>query len=116
MFGKVSNASGLVLSLSLPFWFCALGSVPFAQAQSPAHQLLRSPSISQREIVFEYANDLWIVSRSGGEARRLTSGVGREFNPRFSPDGSQIAFAGEYDGNVDVFVVPAAGGVPRRLT
>src|SRR5581483_781243 len=78
--------------------------------------LLRTPAVSKTQIVFEYANDLWIVSRQGGEANRLTSGVGREFNPHFSPDGSQIAFSGEYDGNVDVYVMPASGGVPRRLT
>jgi tricorn protease len=87
-----------------------------ALAQSPAHLLLRNPSISKTEIVFEYASDLWIVPRAGGEARRLTSGIGHEFNPHFSPDGSLIAFSGEYDGNLNVYVVPAAGGVPRRLT
>jgi tricorn protease len=78
--------------------------------------LLRNPSISKTQIVFEYANDLWLVPREGGEARRLTSGIGNEFNPRFSPDGSQIAFSGEYEGNIDVYVVPATGGTPRRLT
>ncbi len=85
-------------------------------AQSDKRLLLRNPAVSQTQIVFEYANDLWIVSRDGGEAHRLTSGVGREFNPHFSPDGAQIAFSGEYDGNIDVYVVPALGGVPRRLT
>ncbi|MDQ2844102.1 MAG: PDZ domain-containing protein [Acidobacteriota bacterium] len=90
-------------------------ALPLA-AQSEKPLLLRSPSVSKTQIVFEYANDLWIVSRQGGEATRLTSGVGREFNPHFSPDGTQVAFSGEYDGNVDVYVVPAAGGVPRRLT
>jgi tricorn protease len=59
---------------------------------------------------------LWSVAREGGEARRLTAGPGIERLPQFSPDGSQIAFTGEYDGNLDVFVVPAEGGVPRRLT
>lgn len=62
------------------------------------------------------AGDLWQVLREGGAARRLTTGPGSETNPRFSPDGSWIAFTGEYDGNVDVFVMPASGGVPRRLT
>ncbi len=82
----------------------------------PQRLLLRTPGVSKTQIVFEYANDLWTVSRQGGEANRLTSGVGREFNPHFSPDGAQIAFSGEYDGNIDVYVVPAAGGIPRRLT
>jgi tricorn protease len=93
------------------FLFVALGAL-----QANPTLLFRSPSVSKTQIVFEYANDLWIVSREGGQATRLTSGVGREFNPRFSPDGTQIAFSGEYDGNVDVYTIPAAGGVPRRLT
>jgi tricorn protease len=93
----------------------AVVSSSFA-AQTHKPLLLRSPAVSQTQIVFEYANDLWIVSRQGGEARRLTSGIGREFNPHFSPDGTQIAFSGEYDGNIDVYVVSSSGGVPRRLT
>ena len=56
------------------------------------------------------------MPRGGGEARRLTAGAGIETDPVFSPDGTLIAFTGEYDGNLDVYVVPAAGGVPRRLT
>ncbi|MDZ7639018.1 MAG: PDZ domain-containing protein [Bryobacterales bacterium] len=79
-------------------------------------QLLRSPSMSKDKIVFSYADDLWLVERSGGEARRLTAGAGTEAAPYFSPDGNQIAFTGEYEGNVDVYVVPAAGGTPERLT
>src|SRR5262244_195574 len=78
--------------------------------------LLRNPTLSRTSIVFSYAGDLWSVAREGGEARRLTAGPGIERLPQFSPDGSQIAFTGEYDGNLDVFVVPAEGGVPRRLT
>lgn len=87
-----------------------------ATAQSDASLLLRFPSVSKTQIVFNYGNDLWIVSRDGGDAHPLTSGVGVEALPYFSPDGSMIAFTGEYDGNRDVYVVPAAGGVPRRLT
>ena len=85
-------------------------------AESSDHLIFTDPAISATQIAFEYANDLWIVSREGGEARRLTNGIGRESNPHFSPDGTQIAFSGEYEGNVDVYVIPAAGGVPRRLT
>src|SRR5271165_1176045 len=87
-----------------------------SSAQSAPPLLLRFPTVSKTQIVFNYAGDLWIVSRDGGDARRLTSGVGVEILPHFSPDGSMIAFTGEYDGNRDVFVVPASGGVPRRLT
>lgn len=78
--------------------------------------LLRHPTLSQTRIVFNYAGDLWSVSREGGDARQLTSGVGTETVPHFSPDGAWVAFTGEYDGNRDVYVVPATGGVPRRLT
>jgi len=85
-----------------------------AQANPPL--LLRMPTVSKTQIVFNYGGDLWIVSREGGDAHRLTSDVGQETEPAFSPDGSTIAFTGEYDGNKDVYVVPATGGEPKRLT
>ncbi len=85
-------------------------------SQSNAPLLLRTPSVSRTQIAFSYAGDIWIVGREGGEAKRLTTGAGAEINPVFSPDGSLIAFTGEYDGNQDVYVVPSTGGVPRRLT
>ena len=100
--------------LSALLFLSLVSSSLAARANPPL--LLRDPAVSQTQIAFEYANDLWIVSRDGGEARRLTTGVGREFSPHFSPDGTQIAFSGEYDGNVDVYVLSASGGVPRRLT
>jgi len=78
--------------------------------------LLQKPALSTNRIVFSYAGDLWSVPREGGAAARVTSGSGNETDPAFSPDGQQIAFTGEYDGNVDVFIVPASGGVPKRLT
>ncbi len=78
--------------------------------------LLQKPTLNRTQVVFSYAGDLWSVSREGGDARRLTTGPGVESNPVFSPDGTQIAFTGEYDGNVDVYVMPAQGGTPRRLT
>ncbi|MEO8592278.1 MAG: protease, partial [Candidatus Solibacter sp.] len=78
--------------------------------------LLQKPSMTKTEIVFSYAGDLWHVSREGGAASRLTSGPGFESDAVFSPDGKTLAFSGEYDGNVDVFTVPATGGVPKRLT
>lgn len=93
-----------LLPLTAPAW-----------AQEPP-LLLQKPTLSRTSIVFSFAGDLWIVGRDGGEARRLTSGPGIETNPYFSPDGSMVAFTGEYDGNLDVYVVSASGGVPRRLT
>ena len=84
------------------------------QADKPT--LYRQPSISRTEIVFSYGGDLWIVQRSGGDARQLTTGIGIETDPYFSPDGTMVAFTGDYDGNTDVYVVPSAGGIPKRLT
>ncbi|HKQ89076.1 MAG TPA: protease, partial [Blastocatellia bacterium] len=92
----------------------AMASVCFAQNQTPT--LLQKPAVNGSQIVFVYAGDLWTVPREGVDARRLTTGVGTETNPVFSPDGAMIAFTGEYDGNTDVYVVPATGGVPKRLT
>jgi tricorn protease len=85
-------------------------------ADQSAPLLLQKPTLSRTHIVFNYAGDLWSVPREGGDALRLTTAAGIESNPKFSPDGTQIAFTGEYDGNVDVFVMPATGGVPKRLT
>ncbi len=79
-------------------------------------RLLRNPDISTTHAAFVYANDIWIVDRDGGEARRLTTFPGSETGPHFSPDGTMIAFSGEYDGNLDVFVVPLEGGEPTRMT
>ena len=92
-----------------------LGATSIGLAQDGT-LLMRTPTMNKTHIVFSYAGDLWSVERGGGSASRLTAGVGREFGPLFSPDGETIAFTGEYDGNVDVYVMPASGGVPRRLT
>ena len=77
--------------------------------------LVQQPTLSQNTIVFHYGGYLWSVPREGGEARQLTTG-GHESYPIFSPDGKWIAFTGHYDGNTDVYVMPADGGMPRRLT
>ena len=77
--------------------------------------LAQQPTISKTEIVFVYGGYLWSVPREGGAARQLTTG-GHESAPSFSPDGEWIAFSGNYDGNRDVYVMPAEGGTPTRLT
>src|SRR5260370_33990122 len=77
--------------------------------------LAHSPTVSQTQLVFAYGGYLWSVPRDGGDARQLTTG-GHEGLPVFTPDGKWIAFSGQYDGNLDVFVMPAEGGEPRRLT
>ncbi len=79
-------------------------------------RLLRFPALSKYSIAFVYAGDLWSVPRAGGQAKQLTTDPGLEWSPRFSPDGRWIAFTGQYDGNKDVYLIPAEGGVPKRLT
>src|ERR687888_2333915 len=103
------NIRRLLFSLSL----CLLISVT---ASAQGTRLLRHPTVSRDLVAFEYAGDLWVVSRSGGQARRLTSTPGVEIDPYFSPDGSQIAYTSTVAGNTDVYVVSATGGAPRRLT
>ena len=86
-----------------------------ARAQIDA-RMFRQPSVSADKIAFVYAGDIWLVPKTGGAAVRLSSPAGEESFPRFSPDGSKIAYSADYDGNTDVYVVPTAGGEPVRLT
>src|SRR6185503_11095200 len=78
--------------------------------------LFRFPDVSQTQIVFTYANDLWVIPKEGGTAIKLSSPAGVESYPKFSPDGKLIAYSGNYDGNSDAYVIPVSGGVPTRLT
>ena len=78
--------------------------------------MLRYPDVSASEIVFVYADDLWLVPREGGSARPLAAPSGLESLPRFSPDGKTIAFVGNYDGNKDLYTLPTSGGIPLRVT
>src|SRR5690349_20050725 len=94
----------------------ALTSLTVSVAAETGPLLMQKPALSKTQVVFSYAGELWSVPREGSDARRLTTGAGVETNPKFSPDGEWIAFTGEYDGNTDIFVMPAAGGVPKRLT
>lgn len=87
-----------------------------AASNGSSTRLLRMPTVSSNQIAFAYAENIWVVPRSGGLARRLTSFQGLTSNPHFSPDGKLIAFSAEYGGNIDVYVVPAEGGEPKRLT
>ncbi|MCF8381653.1 MAG: PDZ domain-containing protein [Bacteroidales bacterium] len=90
-------------------------TIAFANAQDET-RLLRFPTIYGDQIVFSNAGDLYTVDANGGMARKLTSHNGYESFARFSPDGKLIAFTGQYDGNTEVFVIPAHGGTPKRLT
>ena len=103
-----------ILSLFVFLILCLFMAWP-AMAPEEA-RVLRFPAIHGDKIVFTYAGDLYLVSSSGGIARKLTSHQGYEAFPRFSPDGRFIAFTGEYDGNREVYLIPAEGGIPVRLT
>ena len=94
---------------------CAM-FVAAQQGQAEEARLLRFPATNGSDIVFSYAGDLYKVSARGGEAKRLTSHAGYEMFPRFSPDGKTIAFTGQYDGNTEVYTIPADGGEPLRVT
>jgi tricorn protease len=93
--------------------FCFLTALPSWAQES---RLLRNPAISEANVAFVYANDIWLSSRTGAETRHLTTFDGAEREPHFSPDGRMVAFSGQYDGNTDVYVVRIEGGEPRRLT
>lgn len=79
-------------------------------------RMFRHPDVSQSQICFVYAGDIWVVNKNGGQANKLSSPKGEEMFPRFSPDGKNIAFSGNYDGNMDVYILPVNGGIPQRVT
>jgi tricorn protease len=85
-------------------------------SSAPDAAMLRYPDIGRQDIVFVFAGNLWLVPKAGGTARPLTSAAGAETMPRFSPDGTKVAFGGNYDGNRDIYVMAAAGGTPQRVT
>jgi tricorn protease len=100
--------TGLVLAGSALF--------PTLRAADEATRLLRFPATNGQAIVFSYAGQLYTVAADGGTARRLTDAPGYAIFPRFSADGAQLAFTAQYDGNTEVYVMPAIGGTPKRLT
>ena len=125
---RLISAGLLILGANVALTFAPLSAV----AQAPIRQasngnvaraddaggtrLLRTPTVSASHIAFAYGGNIWIVDKAGGDARRLTSFAGESSNPQLSPDGSQVAFSGQYAGNTDVYVVPSKGGEPKRLT
>src|SRR5579871_1527504 len=86
---------------------------PFALGQA---RMMRHPTYSKGRIAFTYLGDIWVANDNGSDPERLTDNKARDMLPRFSPDGSQIAFSSNRAGNYDVYVIPAAGGKPRQLT
>ena len=111
-----------IMRFLLRLGFCLFASslLPFVSASAQklpdTTRLLRFPATNGRQIVFCYAGQLYTIAKEGGVARRLTSGPGYTSFPRFSPDGAQLAYTSQYDGNTEVYVMPADGAAPKRLT
>jgi tricorn protease len=99
---------------TLLFLTCA--SICLAEPDLNDTKFLTQPAISKDHIAFVYADDLWICDHAGNNVRRLTSDIGSELAPVFSPDGQWLAFSAQYDGNTDVYLISTAGGTPKRLT
>lgn len=106
----------MLRSISAVFVLVAVFAAAAHAQSSDEARVLRFPTIHGGSIVFSYAGDLYSVASAGGVARKLTTHEGMELFPRFSPDGSKLAFTGQYDGNTEVYVMPAQGGVPTRIT
>lgn len=101
--------------LTLVLGLCAALQASAASAAIDA-RLLRYPDVSATQIAFVYAGDIWLVPKEGGVAQRLSTPRGEESFPRFSPDGSLLAYSANYDGNLDIYVTPTGGGLPARIT
>ena len=108
---KISMISFLFLT-----GFLLSAFISYDARASDETRLLRFPDIHENQIVFSYSGNLYTVPVHGGTARRLTGHDGYEMFPRYSPDGRWIAFTGQYDGNTEVYRIPAGGGEPVRMT
>lgn len=105
----MARALSSFISIAAVLWL----AVPAAAEEA---RLLRFADIHGDRVAFVYAGDIWLASSTGGDAQRLTSDVGMELFPKFSPDGKRIAFSAEYGGNRQVYVVGVEGGTPQQLT
>src|SRR5690242_20091809 len=108
-----ASIASLAITCHFPL-FAASNTIPSACGVDA--RMLRYPDISATQIAFVYAGDIWVAPKSGGDAMRLSSPKGEESFPRFSPDGTQIAFSGNYDGNTDLYVIAVSAGLPSRVT
>ncbi|TSA26953.1 MAG: peptidase S41 [Ignavibacteriales bacterium] len=102
-----------IFALLCIFLFALTSLTLFAQVDA---RMMQNPDVSKTHIVFTYGGDIWIVPKEGGTALKLSSPAGQELFAKFSPDGSQIAYNGIYNGNFDVYVIPTMGGLPTRVT
>src|SRR5579864_2500392 len=104
------------MKFSRAFAAAAVVSTIAATAAAAPIRLARHPDYHAGRITFSYLGDIWIANEDGSGVQRLTDNRAREIYPRFSPDGKWIAFSSNRYGNNDVFIIPAAGGTPKRLT
>jgi tricorn protease len=111
---KSKDSNSIIMKKLFSFVLFIMGFTS-VNAQIDA-SLMRFPDVSQDNIIFTYANDLWQVPKAGGQAIKLSSPPGLESFPKYSPDGKEIAFSANYDGNMDVYVMNSNGGIPKRLT
>lgn len=102
--------------LALPVALAAPQTSNGGGVSVPDARMLRYPDVGRDFIVFLFANDLWMVPREGGMAKPLATGAGAELFPRFSPDSTQVAFVGAYEGGRDLYTLPVGGGTPTRVT
>ncbi len=100
----------------ISIFFLLMISASLLWAQADGARILRFPTVHGDQVVFTKSGDLYTVDKPGGMARKLTNGEGYEMFAKLSPDGKHIAFTGQYDGNTEVYVMPATGGTPKRLT
>ena len=111
-----NTMKGIPLYLICSLLLFPLSTLIISGINTKDTRMLSQPAVSAKNIAFIYAEDLWIAGPDGTNPRRLTVDEGVESDPYFSPDGSLIAFSAQYDGNTDIFTIPAEGGVPKRLT
>src|SRR5438034_170342 len=115
--GSLNHTEETALIIKRMFYAAAIAAFFLISVSASAQtKLLRFPDVHGDKVVFTYGGDLWTAASSGGTATRLTSHPGIEVFGKFSPDGKWIAFTGQYDGDEQVYVIPAAGGVPKQLT
>ncbi|WP_052573755.1 S41 family peptidase [Haloferula sp. BvORR071] len=96
------------------FPLALLALAPLTASAAPGYY--RSPALSGDTVVFTAEGDLWKIPLTGGVAQRLSSHPGVETSATISPDGSQVAFSAQYEGPIEAYVMPIAGGLPKRLT